>query len=319
MFPKISVIIPSYNRAHIIKDTLDSIISQSYQNWECLIIDDISNDNTENIINTYVQKDSRFKFIKRPAKMRKGASTCRNIGLKIASGSYVQFLDSDDMLASNKFEVQIKALENSAANAIASCKWGGVRLKKENANIYHGLPTYFSTPNPLKLIEVYGNRFTFLPSHVFLIPMSVLFKSGKWEESLTVNDDGEFFSRIILNSSEVVFCEDTFVLYRSGAGDRLSGSIHTENGIKSYIKSLELIDKNIQKSAGILNHTYVRQRKTELYHKLKRRRPQSIDQNSIFFKHRSPNLFYFFCRFTSGLKNKVYRKVENIEFKNLQL
>ncbi|WMI65827.1 glycosyltransferase family 2 protein [Aestuariibaculum sp. YM273] len=96
--PLVSVIIPTYNRAHLISETLDSVLAQTYANWECIVVDDGSTDNTENMIKNYVAIDHKFKFYNRPENAIKGASSCRNFGLKRASGKYVVFLDSDDLL-----------------------------------------------------------------------------------------------------------------------------------------------------------------------------------------------------------------------------
>lgn len=98
--PKVSVIIPTYNRAHIISETLDSILNQTYQNWECIIVDDGSNDDTENIINKYLKDDNRFKFYRRPDDRLKGANACRNYGIENSCGAYIMFLDSDDICES---------------------------------------------------------------------------------------------------------------------------------------------------------------------------------------------------------------------------
>ena len=96
--PNVSIIIPSYNRRDIIELTLDSVQAQTYQEWECLVVDDGSTDETESIIAKYVKKDSRFSLIKRTTEP-KGAPTCRNIGLLKSSSPYIIFLDSDDILA----------------------------------------------------------------------------------------------------------------------------------------------------------------------------------------------------------------------------
>ena len=96
--PLVSVIIPTYNRALLIGETLDSVLAQTYQNWECIIVDDGSSDNTDKVVSEYVQKDSRFIIIYRPEKKLKGASPCRNFGFTNSKGDYVIFLDSDDWL-----------------------------------------------------------------------------------------------------------------------------------------------------------------------------------------------------------------------------
>ena len=107
----ISIIVPSFNRADLIAETLNSVFSQTYQKWECIIVDDGSSDNTIDIINSFIQKDSRFSLIKRN-RFPKGAPTCRNIGLDISNGEFIIYLDSDDILAPycleqrfNKFSV----------------------------------------------------------------------------------------------------------------------------------------------------------------------------------------------------------------------
>ena len=96
--PLVSIIIPTYNRAHLIGETLDSVLAQTYENWECIIVDDGSTDNTAEVINRYNQKDSRFQFYYRPIDKIKGASSCRNFGLSQSEGVFVIFLDSDDLL-----------------------------------------------------------------------------------------------------------------------------------------------------------------------------------------------------------------------------
>jgi len=106
-YKKISIIIPVYNRENYISKTLESVLFQTNENWECLIIDDGSTDNTVNVIKSYLIKDKRFKFFERSESKRKGVSSCRNIGLENANGDFVIFLDSDDLLEKNCLENRI--------------------------------------------------------------------------------------------------------------------------------------------------------------------------------------------------------------------
>jgi glycosyltransferase involved in cell wall biosynthesis len=110
MNPLVSVIIPTYNRAHLIGETLDSIIDQTYTNWECIIVDDGSTDNTETVIQHYIQKDSRFQFLKRPKNQIKGANVCRNIGFNNSKGDFIQWFDSDDIMYSKSLEIKVDSL-----------------------------------------------------------------------------------------------------------------------------------------------------------------------------------------------------------------
>lgn len=93
---KISIIIPTYNRESIISKTLDSIEIQTYQEWECIVVDDYSTDNTQGIVEGYVEKDSRFKYMLNECK--KGAQGARNTGLYNSTSDWVFFFDSDNQL-----------------------------------------------------------------------------------------------------------------------------------------------------------------------------------------------------------------------------
>jgi glycosyltransferase involved in cell wall biosynthesis len=93
----ISVIIPNFNRGDLLKETLGSLLLQEFQNWEAIVVDDGSADDSENIANTFIQKDPRFSFYKRD-RLPAGAPVCRNIGISHSNGSFLMFLDSDDLL-----------------------------------------------------------------------------------------------------------------------------------------------------------------------------------------------------------------------------
>ncbi|MEO6719095.1 MAG: glycosyltransferase family 2 protein [Ferruginibacter sp.] len=109
-FPLISIIIPTYNRAAIIGDTLNSVKHQSYDNWECIIVDDASGDDTSAVVKNYVDADPRYRYLAN--KRTKGAPGARNTGVENSTGSYLIFLDSDDQLSKdcllnrlNKFQL----------------------------------------------------------------------------------------------------------------------------------------------------------------------------------------------------------------------
>lgn len=109
--PLISVIIPTFNREEYIREAIDSVIVQSYDNWECIVVDDGSTDNTTSIIKDYQKKDKRIRLLIRDTEP-KGASTCRNIGLNNSRGEYIIFLDSDDCLSGSCLENRLKQALN---------------------------------------------------------------------------------------------------------------------------------------------------------------------------------------------------------------
>ncbi|WP_142785570.1 glycosyltransferase family 2 protein [Changchengzhania lutea] len=112
----VSIIIPTYNRAHLINETLDSIMAQTYTNWECIVVDDGSTDNTPEVIEIFKKKDKRFKFYSRPKNRKKGASACRNYGFELSKGDYINWFDDDDIMHPDKLKIQMEALSRSIFN-----------------------------------------------------------------------------------------------------------------------------------------------------------------------------------------------------------
>ena len=126
--PEVSVIIPTYNRARLISRAIQSVLSQSYQNLEIVIVDDGSVDNTEEVIKSF--KDTRIVYIRHDN--NKGASAARNTGIKASKGKYIAFQDSDDEWFSDKLEQQMKAFEDSSNKVgVVYCGFYRVEAGKE--------------------------------------------------------------------------------------------------------------------------------------------------------------------------------------------
>ncbi|MGQ1947088.1 glycosyltransferase family 2 protein [Geofilum sp. OHC36d9] len=108
----ISIIIPNYNKAPYIEKTLQSIIAQTYQNWEAIVVDDGSSDGSQKIIQKIAHQDLRIRFIER-TQLPKGGSVCRNIGLKQAQGEYLMFFDSDDIMSPNCLKNRMTSIQQN--------------------------------------------------------------------------------------------------------------------------------------------------------------------------------------------------------------
>lgn len=106
----ITIIIPTYNRASIIPATLNSVFNQEYRDWECYVVDDYSTDNTEKVVLQYVEKDSRFQYLKNERK--KGAQGARNTGLYHCDSEWVNFFDSDNLMHPNFLQKLAIKIEN---------------------------------------------------------------------------------------------------------------------------------------------------------------------------------------------------------------
>ena len=108
----VSIIIPIFNRAHLIGETLNSIIKQTYSNWEVLVIDDRSTDKTKKVVEFFTLQDSRINYFLRPVKHPRGANSCRNYGLLKSNGQYIIWFDSDDLMTPIHLQSKVSAMEN---------------------------------------------------------------------------------------------------------------------------------------------------------------------------------------------------------------
>jgi glycosyltransferase involved in cell wall biosynthesis len=105
---KISVIVPCYNYAHYLPFALDSVLAQTFHDWECIIVDDGSKDDSARVARSYVVQDGRFKYV---YQQNSGLSAARNTGIENCTGIYLQFLDADDLIETDKLQLQSNYLE----------------------------------------------------------------------------------------------------------------------------------------------------------------------------------------------------------------
>jgi glycosyltransferase involved in cell wall biosynthesis len=117
--PLVSVIVPCYKQAEFLSEALDSVLAQTCQNWECIIINDGSPDNTEDVSRQYLAKDSRFKYIKQE---NQGLSAARNAGIRNSSGKYILPLDSDDKIGAEYLTKAVAALEMDSQLNLVYCR-----------------------------------------------------------------------------------------------------------------------------------------------------------------------------------------------------
>jgi glycosyltransferase involved in cell wall biosynthesis len=240
--PLISVIIPTYNRAHLISQTLESVMVQTYSNWECIIIDDNSTDDSHAVINAYLQKDSRFHYYERPVDLIKGASSCRNYGFLQSKGDYIQFFDSDDLYYPTALEEYVKDTSENSDAVVA-------KLEKVDftTGIKLGESKTITTDN---VVEDYlMGKISFyvcgpLWNKEFLNRQSYLF-----DEDISNWDDWDFNLRMLYQAPTIIYLDKVLIKYRFHS-DSLSKEIFKLNfeEILSQFKALEnhikLIEQN---------------------------------------------------------------------------
>ena len=188
MNPMVSIIVPCYNQAQFLAETLDSVLAQTHENWECIIVNDGSTDNTEFVAKEYCDRDQRFVYLK---KENGGLSSARNAGLDVAKGEYVQFLDSDDILLPNKFECQIQNLKELLSD-FSVCSY---LLFSDNQQVTfdqcHALRGEYELTHD-GLLYNWNKTFVF-PPICYLIRLDFLRKNKiRFDEKLKASEDWTF-------------------------------------------------------------------------------------------------------------------------------
>lgn len=117
--PLVSIIVPCYNQAQFLPEALDSVLAQTYQNWECVIVNDGSADNTDHVANEYCERDSRFKYLRQE---NLGVSMARNNGIKVSHGEFILPLDGDDMIAQTYVEKALSIFDCCPDIKLVYCK-----------------------------------------------------------------------------------------------------------------------------------------------------------------------------------------------------
>lgn len=234
--PLVSVIIPVYNSEKYIVQAIESVINQTYKNLEIIVINDGSTDNSFEILQKYKTKVRLY------SQENKGASSARNIGLESAKGDYIQFLDADDMLDAGKIESQIILMDRGDLDVLSFGTW--IRFSStlnDKKLCTQKINKDYLVPYKL-LIDMWNGKGMIQPG-AWLASKQLLLKAGIWNEQLSLNDDGEFFCRVILASKKVIYCEKAVVYYRSELMNSLSKRLNFDSLI-SLLFSLDCYVSN---------------------------------------------------------------------------
>lgn len=194
----VSVIVPCYNQAEYLHEALESVLKQTYRNWECLIVNDGSIDHTEAVAKSWVEKDNRFKYL---FQVNKGLSSARNAGLKTAKGDYIQFLDSDDLIEPEKIKVQTAALLNDREIDVSVSGYRyfeGSTLELRAMGRDNFFPEVVLHKNDVDTKAILNVKNPMVISAP-LYRISVFEKVGVFDEDLVSLEDWEFHTRCALH------------------------------------------------------------------------------------------------------------------------
>ena len=212
--PRVSIIIPCYNAAPWIEETIRSALAQTHADREIIVIDDGSTDDSLRHARKYESREVRVV-----TQRNAGASAARNHGLRLATGDFIQFLDADDLLAPEKIAIQVREL-TSNDGCIAAGPWGRFMDHPYRARF---IPEKnWEVNDPLQWLCHNFSGEGMMPPIAWLTPRVVADRAGPWEERLSLNDDGEYFCRVLLCTRKIIFCNKAVTFYRSNIRDSLS-------------------------------------------------------------------------------------------------
>ncbi len=207
--PLVSIIIPCYNYAHFLSECFENLKNQSHTNWECLIVDNASTDNSKDVIHSFVALDHRIKYLYQPIK---GPSAARNLGIKEAKGEYIQFLDADDLLQANKLKNGISIFNNHPDVAIVYSDMRYFAHGNEN-ELFYTMQLNKTQDKPW-MCYAQGQKKEMLPdllkANIMVISSPLINKStlneiGSFDETLAYNEDWELWLRF-------AFADKKFIL-----------------------------------------------------------------------------------------------------------
>lgn len=230
--PAVSIIVPCHNAAPWLAETLESALAQTAPDKEVILVDDGSTDDSPTIARRFAARGVRTI-----AQPQRGAAAARNTGLREARGEFIQFLDADDLLSPDKIDRQVRLLTAAGSDFLASCAWGRFQAAPADARFVDDL--VFRDLSPIEFLLLAGEHGAMMHPAAWLAPRRLVEAAGPWDERLTLNDDGEYFSRVVLASRGIRFSAEGRAYYRSRLHSSLSQRTDAR-ALRSLFLSIEL-------------------------------------------------------------------------------
>ena len=247
--PAVSVIIPMYNTEAFIKDCLDSLVAQTFSDFEAIIIDDGSTDESARIAASYASADARFRLIGQP---NKGPSEARNTGLKIMRGDYVTFIDSDDCVAPNFIETLFFLAQLHQADVVCcNAQNIGESFKiDENAPAPNTSISKIITAEEAARISLYQDS---LPDYS---AWNKLYKASLWKDKRfpagTIYEDLAVVPSILLEANKVATTKSKLYFYRKRSGSELATQIDKQK----IVQILDIVENVFEKMKPVSKPLY---------------------------------------------------------------
>lgn len=239
--PLVSVIMAAFRAAAHIDEALLSVRNQTHTDLEIIVVDDASPDDTAARVTKHAAEDARITLLRLPE--NRGQSAALNHGLARARGRFVKFFDADDIMSENALAAQLAAIEHRP-RLLAYGAWGRFRHNKEET-VFTPHPGWRDASSGLDwIVETWRDTEPMYQCGLFLIPKALLDETGGWDERLSLINDFEFFTRLVLAGDGVRFVPEARLYYRSNQPGSLSG-IKTRRGCESSCLSALLAVRHL--------------------------------------------------------------------------
>ncbi len=235
--PRVSIIVPAFNAGSWLKPCVESILAQTAGDLEVLLVDDGSSDGS---VDELPRSDSRLKVLRQE---NRGAAAARNRGLSEARGRWISFVDADDLLHRDKLRHQLAYLAENPRLELTSGSW--CRFVDQPPAVPQVIADNLWRPQPPVpwQINALSQNLMMQPA-AWLASRALVERVGPWNPALSLNDDGEYFARLMLATEQVGFCARALSFYRSGSDQSLSAGRSAAH-FKSAVTALELIGRHL--------------------------------------------------------------------------
>jgi glycosyltransferase involved in cell wall biosynthesis len=240
MKPLVSILIPAFNAERWIADTIESALAQTWPRTEIIVVDDGSTDQTSAIARRFAS--NKVAVV---SQVNQGSSATRNRAFSLSQGEYIQWLDADDLLSADKIEKQMqRATEDQQTGALLSCGWGYFYHRPEEARF--AATALWNDLSPVEWLLRKMGQNLHMQTATWLTQRQLLEAAGPWDERLAVDDDGEYFCRVLLASNSVQFVPGAKVFYRLSPSNRVSFMGRSNKKLDARLLALRLHVKYIQ-------------------------------------------------------------------------
>ena len=229
----VSILIPAYNAERWIADTLRSALSQTWPRKEVIVVDSSSTDNTSAIARRF-----ESSLVRVVSQRNKGASAARNTAFELSRGDYIQWLDADDLLAPDKITSQMEAARRASNRTLLCSAWGTFLYRPSKARFSPTLLWNDLTPVEWFHRRMKGNLH--MQTATWLVSRELTKAAGPWDVRLSLDDDGEYFCRVICASNGIRFAPTAKVFYRNAGFQRLSTIDRSDAKLVSQFLSIKL-------------------------------------------------------------------------------